>query len=69
MKDTRKIYEEKMIRIFGNKIEYNGDNRKAIEQVKTWLECEWQCSQMSMEEYGELKELAEQIAEKMIREL
>ena len=62
-------YREKMEIIFSNKLEYNGDNRKAIEDVKAWLCCEWQCNNMSMEDYSVLLEMVEPIAEKMIREL
>ena len=69
MTDTRKIYEEKIIRIFGSTLEYNGNHRKVIEEVKTWLHCEWQCGMFEMDECVALKELAEQIAERMIKEL
>lgn len=62
-------YKKKIEVILDNKLEYNGDNQKAIEDVKTWLCCEWQCSQMSMEEYIQLRDMVEPIAERMIKDL
>ena len=62
-------YREKIERIFSNKLEHNGDNQKAIEDVKTWLCCEWQCSEMSMEDYVQLRDMVEPIAQRMIKEL
>lgn len=61
-------YKKKIEVILDNKLEYNGDNQKAIEDVKTWLCCEWQCSQMSMEEYIQLRDMVEPIAERMIKD-
>ena len=62
-------YKKKIEVILDNKLEYNGDNQKAIEDVKTWLCCEWQCGQMSMEEYIQLRNMVEPIAERMIKDL
>lgn len=62
-------YREKIERILSNKLEYNGDNQKAIEEVKIWLCCEWQGSEMSMEEYTELRDMVEPIAKRMIEEM
>ena len=62
-------YKKKIEVILDNKLEYNGDNQKAIEDVKTWLCCEWQCSQMSMEKYIQLRDMVESIAERMIKDL
>ena len=62
-------YRRKIETIFGNKLEYNGDNQKAIEDVKTWLQCEWQCFQISTEEYVQLRDMVEPIAQRMIKEL
>lgn len=62
-------YKKKIEVILDNKLEYNGDNQKAIEDVKTWLCCEWQCSQMSMEEYIQLRDMVELIAERIIKDL
>lgn len=69
MADIFEIYEEKIIRILENKLGFYEDNWKAVLDIKTWLCCEWQCSEMSMEEYAELKNLAEMIAKRMIKEL
>lgn len=64
-----KTYREKIKTILDNKLEYNGDNQKAIEDVKTWLCCEWQCYQISMEDYGQLKDMVEPIAERKIKDM
>ena len=62
-------YKKKIEVILDNKLEHNGDNQKAIEDVKTWLCCEWQCSEMPMEEYVQLRDMVESIAERMIKNL
>ena len=61
-------YEEKIEIILSNKL--NGDHQKAIEDVKTWLCCEWQCGAIEdMHEYTQLLPKVEEIAERMIKEL
>ena len=63
-------YEEKIEIIFSNKLEYNVDNKKAIEQVKIWLGCEWQCGMIEyMHEYTQLLKKVDEIAGRMIQEL
>lgn len=63
-------YEEKIEIIFSNKLEYNGDHQKAIQDVKTWLCCEWQCGAIEdIHEYTQLLPKVDEIAEKMIKEL
>lgn len=63
-------YEEKISRILDNNLEANTDHQKAIENVKIWLYCEWQCSAISgMEELGRLLKLVDAIAERKIKEL
>lgn len=60
-------YEVKIERILGNKLDYKGDNTKAIIDVKTWLQCEWQCSMIEMEEYVLLCNKVDEIADRMIK--
>lgn len=63
-------YEEKIERILGNKLEYNGDNHKSIDDVKTWLYCEWQCDMIKdMDTLTLLLAKVDSIASKMIKEL
>ena len=63
-------YEEKIEIIFGNKLEYNGDHERAIEEVKIWLGCEWQCGMIDdMSDYIKLLDKVDEIAERMIKEL
>ena len=63
-------YEDKIERIWGNKLEYNGEHQKAIAEVKTWLCCEWQCGMIDdMHDYTKLLNKVDVIAEKMIKEL
>ena len=63
-----KAYTEKIERILNNKLG-SVDYEKAVEDVKTWLCCEWQCSEMPMEEYIQLRDMIEPIAQRMIKEL
>ena len=70
MKKIKLSYENKIEIIFSNKLEYNGDNQKAIEEVKIWLCCEWQCGMIEdMHDYTQLLNKVDVIAEKMIKEL
>ena len=70
MAKKRLGYEDKIERIFDNKLEYNGDNQKAIEEVKIWLGCEWQCGMIDdIHDYAQLLNKVDVIAEKMIKEL
>lgn len=63
-------YENKIEIIFSNKLEYNGDNQKAIEEVKMWLCCEWLCGMIDdTHDYIQLLNKVDVIAEKMIKEL
>ena len=63
-------YCEKIELILGNKLEYNGDHQKAIQDVEAWLCCEWQCNNIpSMEEYSQLKDMVVSIARRIIKEL
>ena len=57
-------YREKIERILNNKLG-SVDYEKAVEDVKIWLCCEWQCSEMPMEEYSELQKLVETIAKEI----
>ena len=68
---SKKIsYREKIERILSNTLEFNGDHQKAIQDVKMWLHCEWLCDNIpSMEECGQLKDMVESIARRMIREM
>lgn len=70
MKKIKLSYENKIEIIFSNKLEYNGDNQKAIEEVKIWLCCEWQCGMIEdMHDYTQLLNKVDVIAKKMIKEL
>lgn len=70
MEKKKLSYENKIERIFSNKLEYNGDNQKAIEEVKIWLCCEWQCGMIDdMHDYIQLLNKVDVIAEKMIKEI
>lgn len=63
-------YEEKIYAILENRLEYNGDNTKAISDVKTWLACEWQCDMIeSMDEYVQLRDKVDDIAADIIKTL
>lgn len=63
-------YEEKIEIILSNKLEYNGDNEKAISEVKTWLCCEWQCDMIEdMHDYTQLLSKVDEIADRMIKKL
>lgn len=68
--EERKTYLEKIEIILGNRLEYNGDNAKHIEDVKTWLYCEWQCGDIEdMAELGELLKSVDEIAERVLKSL
>ena len=61
-------YEYKIEVILGNKLEYNGDNKKAVEDVKTWLHCEWQCGMIEdMQTLSELLDRVDSMAQEMIK--
>lgn len=61
-------YEYKIEVILGNKLEYNGDNKKAVEDVKTWLRCEWQCGMIEdIQTLSELLDRVDSIAQEMIK--
>ena len=63
-------YKEKIETILGNKLEFNGDNQKAIDDVKIWLCCEWQCGMIEdMLYYTTLLNLVDEIAESIIKTL
>lgn len=63
-------YEYKIEVILGNKLEYNGDNEKAVEDVKTWLYCEWQCGMIEdMQTLSELLDRVDSMAQEMIKSL
>lgn len=62
-------YEYKIEIILSNRLESNGDNGKAIEAVKIWLGCEWQCGLIEMHEYNRLLSKVDEIADRMIKEL
>lgn len=63
-------YEEKIERIFGNTLEYNGDHSKAIADVKTWLCCEWQCDMIKdMDDYVRLCNEVDLISARIIKDL
>ncbi len=63
-------YKEKIEIILGNKLEFNGDNQKAIDDVKIWLCCEWQCGMIEdMSDYTELVNLVDYIADRIIKTL
>lgn len=62
-------YEEKIYAILENKLENNGDNERAVEDVKTWLRCEWQCDMIKETgEYIRLLGVVDVIAEQIIKE-
>lgn len=61
-------YKVKIEIILGNRLGYNEDNESHINDVKTWLCCEWQCSMFDMDVYVLLKEEVDEIAKRMIRE-
>lgn len=62
-------YEEKIEVILYNRLN-NGDNEKAIESVKTWLCCEWQCDDIfETSEYKRLLSVVDEVASRIIQEL
>ena len=44
-------------------------NRNEIENVKIWLCCEWQAGEFNTEEYLQLKDMVDDIANRKIKEL
>lgn len=59
-------YEEKMEVIFSNTLEYNGNREKAINEVKTWLKCEWLCGMIEdMHDYTKLLDKVDEIVSKV----
>ena len=52
-------YEKKIEIILCNKLQTYYETEKAIEDVKVWLVCEWQCGMI--EEMSELRRLKEQV--------
>lgn len=64
------VYRDKIARILGNRLEYNGDHAADIDAVKTWVSCEWQCGMI--EDMSLCKTLLDEvdvIANRMIKEL
>ena len=60
-------YSQKIEIILSNRLEYNGDNRKHIEDVKTWLCCEWQCGAIEdMDDYLYLCGYVDDIVARMV---
>lgn len=60
-------YKQKIERILSNKLEYNGDHKKAIEETHIWLQAEWQGSDMKMDECNELHTYIDECAKEIIR--
>ena len=63
---------KKIETILDNRLEAgNGleGNRKEIENVKIWLCCEWQAGEFKTEEYLQLKDMVDSIANRKIKEL
>lgn len=73
MKQTENIlldsYLVKMERIFGNKLGAYEDNEAVLNEVKTWLVCEWQADAFDMEQLSELKRMADELYIRMLAEL
>lgn len=73
MKQTENIsldsYMVKMERIFGNKLGAYEDNEAVLNEVKTWLVCEWQADAFDMEQLSELKRMADELYIRMLAEL
>ncbi len=63
-----KSYEYKIEVILCNKLHSN-NKQEAIEAVKTWLCCEWQCDMLDMPVYVRLVDYVDVIADKIIRNL
>lgn len=63
-------YELKIKQILNNRLQYNGDHDVAINAVKTWLCCEWQCGMIpDTADYLLLLDRADTIAKEMIAAL
>ena len=61
-------YEKKIERILTNRIHAVG-TEQAVQDVKNWLVCEWQCDMIEdMTELNRLLKQVEHIAYKMIKE-
>lgn len=70
MEKLFKCYRKKIERILSNKLQSNSDNEKAVNDVKVWLCCEWQCGTIEdMHYYTSLLKEVDIIANKMIKEL
>lgn len=73
MKQTENIsldsYLVKMERIFSNKLEAYGDNEAVLNEVKTWLVCEWLADGFDMEQFSDLKRMADELYIRMLAEL
>ena len=62
-------YLVKMERIFSNMLEAYGDNEAVLNEVKTWLVCEWQTDAFDTEQLSELKRMADELYIRMLAEL
>ena len=62
-------YEEKIEIILSNKL-HNGNQEKAITEIKTWLCCEWQCGMIDdMHDYTQLLTKVDEIADRLIKDM
>lgn len=62
-------YKNKIERILSNKLEYNGDHIKAIEETHIWLWAEWQGTDMDMLDCMKLHTYIDECAKEIIRDL
>lgn len=73
MKQTENIsldsYLVKMERIFGNKLGAYENNVAVLNEVKSWLVCEWLADAFDMKQLSELKRMADELYIRMLAEL
>ena len=50
-------YRKKIENILSNKVEFSSDLQVVIDELKTWLSCEWLSSDLSMEDYNILNDM------------
>ena len=65
-------YEEKIEVILDNRLEFAKGaeaNIQEIENVKMWLSCEWQCSDMEMSEFNRLNQFIDELGKRKFKDL
>ena len=67
--DKLKIYRERIHELFVNSLEFNGDNEKVHDMVKSWLGCEWVLGKFDTEIFNFLLSAVEDEYEAVLKTL